>query len=74
VLSGNFIAKSGKKTCKIDTLTGMSSVVDEDGGALVEKSGWVQEAMVQQCAEGNNVVEITAHTEQEAGMLRKIHS
>jgi hypothetical protein len=50
------------------------SVVDQGGGALVEKSGWVQEAMVKQCAEGNNVVEITAHTEQEAGMLRNIHS
>jgi hypothetical protein len=50
------------------------SVGDEGGSALVEKSGRVQEMTIQQCAEGNNVVEITAHTEQEAGMLRKTHS
>jgi hypothetical protein len=30
--------------------------------------------MIQLCAESNDVVEITAHTEHEAGMLRKIHS
>jgi hypothetical protein len=39
-----------------------------------KQGGWMQVVVIQLCVEGKRLMEIAAHTEHQAGMLRKIHS